>query len=122
MELLDLVCDRMICDKMVRARTPPSSVKHHSIPSPSRLAQDQLLLPFMNINGDILLKNQKTSPARDSTSSPEPQPDTNPYSISNIKLPVEIAQPKPQIAYHVESQEEIKKRKSEKISTDIMKV
>ena len=61
-ELLDLVCDRMICDKMVRSHTPPSNVKRHDIPSPSKMASDQLLLPNMNINGDIAKRNSASSP------------------------------------------------------------
>jgi len=82
---MELVTDRMICEKMIRLRTPLRNYKRSDFPSPSRLAADQLLLPNLTMNGEFAYSSTKALAAF--FKKKIKVADTNPYSIENMKLP-----------------------------------
>ena len=84
-EVMELVTDRMICEKMIRLRTPLRNYKRSDFPSPSRLAADQLLLPNLTMNGEFAHSSTKALSAF--FKKKIKVADANPYSIENMKLP-----------------------------------
>ena len=47
------VQNRYICEKVLRPRTPIQKIKVQDIPEPSKLNNDQLLLPNLSKNGEF---------------------------------------------------------------------
>ena len=81
---MNLVTDHKVNDKLIRTKTPFSQIRRSAIPSPSRLTDDQLLLPNMSRNRELLPKTTSEDSKNDSNNKNEPE--HNPYLIENIKL------------------------------------
>ena len=113
---MELVTDRMICEKMIRLRTPLRKYKRSDFPSPSRLAADQLLLPNLTMDGEFAAKKKVTA----SFKTYVPPAETNPYSIDNIKLPEDkIPLKKSKSIFKVKTAAEVKSHADERSKINI---
>ena len=79
---MELVTNRRVNEKLINQLTPISQIDKNSILSPSRLDQDQLLLPYMTKNKEFLDKNVENLKNHDQ----DDEKSQNPYSIENIKI------------------------------------
>lgn len=85
LKLMENVTSRMICDRMIMQLQPLNKQKRSDIPSPSKLAQDQLLLPYLTKNGEFMFSS--TEAMSKFFAKKEPEIDTNKYSLANMAAP-----------------------------------
>ena len=108
---MELVTDRMMAGRMIRAWTPISRLKRSDIPSPSRLHHDQLLLPYLSRNGEFVIKEPDHTLFADKK---EIMRDENPYSLANMTLPEEPEPRRSKKMYKVKTLKELQAEKEER--------
>lgn len=84
-DMVQISSSRLIGQIIVRVASPLATMKRGAIPSPSAIAADQMLLPYMRKNGKILLRPE-TKPEPVKIINLVPSVDNNPYEISRLKV------------------------------------
>ena len=117
---MELVTDRMICERMVRQRTPLRLCKRCDIPSPSRAAADQLLLPNLTKSGQFAFSSSEALSHIFKIKAEAIN--TNPYSLDNLKAPLtKSPKPKQNRSQRILTAEEIRKSNHERSKLAVKK-
>ena len=71
---------------MLRARTPISKIKAHDIPEPSKLNSDQMLLPYLSKEGELISMSYNKVVNQSALDTRLPLNEKNPYSLQTQTL------------------------------------
>ena len=71
---------------MLRARTPISKIKAHDIPEPSKLNSDQMLLPYLSKEGELISMSCNKVVNQSALDTRLPLNEKNPYSLQTQTL------------------------------------